>query len=57
MLYEAYYGFTGVVGMIDGIHIAIRMPAERGVDYYDRKDYYSVVLQIVVREDRSFMDL
>ena len=43
-----------VVGMIDDTHIAIRMPAERGVDYYNRKDYYSVVLQVVVREDNVF---
>ena len=43
-----------VVGMIDDTHIAIRMPAERGVDYYNRKDYYSVVLQVVVREDNAF---
>ena len=39
-LYEASHGFPGVVGMIDGTHIAIRMLAERGVDYYNRKDYY-----------------
>ena len=50
-LYEASHRFPGVVGIIDGTHIAIRMPAERGVDYYNHKDYYSVVLQVVVRED------
>ena len=36
-LYEASHGFPGVVGMIDGTHIAIRMPAERRVEYYNRK--------------------
>ena len=30
------------------------MPAERGIDDYNRKDYYSVVLQVVVREDMRF---
>ena len=49
--------FPGVVGMIDDTHIAIRMPAERGVDYYNRKEYYSVVLQVVVREDKRFTDV
>ena len=33
------------------------MPAERGIDYYNRKDYYSVVLQVVVREDMRFTDV
>ena len=49
--------FPGVVGMIDDTHIAIRMPAERRVDYYNRKEYYSVVLQVVVREDKRFTDV
>ena len=50
-LLEASHGFPGAVGMIDSTHITIRMPAERGVDYYNHKDYHSVVLQVVVRED------
>ena len=56
-LLEASHGFPGVVGMIDSTHIAIRMPAERGVDYYNSKDYYSVVLQVVVHEDMRFTDI
>lgn len=50
-------GFPGIVGMIDGSHITIRKPKERGVDYYNRKDYYSIVLQAVVREDLRFTHL
>ncbi|XP_061195126.1 putative nuclease HARBI1 [Saccostrea echinata] len=49
--------FPGIVGMIDGTHISITKPAERGIDYYNRKDYYSVVLQAVVREDLRFIDV
>ena len=56
-LYDGSHGFPGVVGMIDGTHIAIRMPADRGIDYYNRKDYYSVVLQVVVREDMRFTNV
>lgn len=33
------------------------MPAERGIDYYNRKDYYSVVLQVVVCDDMRFTDV
>ena len=47
------YDFPGVQGMIDGTHIQIRPPSERGIDYYNRKDYYSVVLQACVREAAS----
>lgn len=53
-LYEESKGFPGVVGMIDGTHIPIRRPPERGIDYYNRKDYYSVVLQGVVKDDLQF---
>ncbi|XP_048750321.2 uncharacterized protein LOC125662190 [Ostrea edulis] len=56
-MYWDLKGFPGVVGMIDGTHISITKPAERGVDYYNRKDYYSVVLQAVVREDLRFIDV
>ncbi len=55
--YEELRNFPGVVGMIDGSHIPIRMPSVRGVDYYNRKDYYSIVLQAVCREDLRFIDV
>ena len=46
--YEELNNFPGVVGMIDGSHIPIHMPADRGIDYYNWKDfYYSIVLQAV----------
>ena len=43
--------------MIDGSHIPIRMPPDRGIDYYNRKDFYSVVLQAVCREDLRFTNV
>ena len=43
--YEAQKGFPGVIGFIDGTHIPIRKPSERGQDYYNRKDFYSIQLQ------------
>ena len=57
---DIYYeskGFPGVIGMLDGSHIPIEKPPVRGVDYYNRKDFYSVVLQAVVREDMRFTDI
>ena len=49
--------FPGVIGMIDGTHIAIRRPSERGIDYYNRKEFYSVVLQAVCTDDLKFTDV
>ena len=43
--------------MLDGTHIKINKPSERGFDYFNRKDYYSVVLQVVAREDLRFTDI
>lgn len=56
-MYEELKGFPGIVGMIDGTHIKIKKPPIRGIDYYNRKSYYSVVLQGVVREDMRFIDV
>ena len=53
-MYFELKNFEGVVGMIDGTHIPIRKPKERGFDYYNRKEYYSVILQAVVRPDLRF---
>ena len=34
-----------MIGMIDGCHIPIKQPYHQGGYYYNRKDFYSVVLQ------------
>ena len=56
-MYEELRNFPGVVRMIDCTHIKIWKPQERGIDYYNRKDYYSVILQAVVCEDKRFTDM
>ncbi|XP_055999976.1 putative nuclease HARBI1 [Ostrea edulis] len=56
-MYMELKHFPGVVGMIDGTHISIKKPSIRGIDYYNRKDYYSIVLQAVVREDLRFTNI
>jgi len=35
----------GIIGAIDGTHIAIKRPCEHGNDYYNRKAHYSVNMQ------------
>lgn len=56
-MYFELKGFPGIIGFIDGTHIPIKRPSERGIDYYNRKDFYSIVLQAVVREDLRFIDI
>jgi len=56
-MYHDLKGFPGVVGMVDGSHIKIRRPVERGYDYFNRKDFYSIILQAVVREDMRFTNI
>ena len=38
-------------------YIPIRMPPDRGIQYYNRKHFYSIVLQAVCREDLKTKDL
>ena len=56
-MYNELKHFDGIIGMIDGSHIPIKQPDDRGTDYYNRKDFYSVVLQAVVREDLRFTNI
>ena len=37
--------FPGVIGFIDGTHIAIKKPSDNPDSYYNRKDFHSVILQ------------
>jgi len=38
-------GFPGVVGAIDGCHIPIKQPPGNANDYYNRKEFHSIILQ------------
>lgn len=55
--FKAKRQFPGTLGALDGSHIRIRKPAERSNDYFNRKGYYSVILQAVCREDKRFIDI
>jgi hypothetical protein len=56
-MYMELKHFPGIVGMLDGSHIPIKKPEVRGVDYYNRKDFHSIILQAVVREDMTFTNV
>ena len=51
------WGFPNCGGAIDGSHIPISAPSELRTDYYNRKGWYSVVLQALVDHKYCFMDV
>ncbi|KAE8894593.1 hypothetical protein PF003_g21209 [Phytophthora fragariae] len=50
-------GVPQIVGCIDGSHIPIAKPTENGTMFYNRKCWYSIVLQAVVDWRGRFCDL
>lgn len=46
-----------VIGAIDGSHIPIKAPHLFPVDYFNRKGFYSIVLQAVVDHKKKFLDI
>jgi hypothetical protein len=49
--------FSNVIGAIDGSHIPIKAPHLFPVDYFNRKGFYSIVLQAVVDHEKKFLDI
>ena len=54
--FETCWGFPQTVGAIDGTHTPIVRPQESASDYYNRKGYYSVIMQAVVDYRGQFVD-
>ncbi|CAG2195659.1 unnamed protein product [Mytilus edulis] len=50
-------GFTQTVGAIDGTHIPIIAPSENSSDFYNRKGYYSIIMQAVIDHSYKFIDI
>ena len=48
------WGFPQCFGAIDSSHIPIKAPDDFHADYYNRKGWYSIILQAIVD---SFTDL
>ena len=55
--FETLWGFPQVVGAVDGTHIPILKPTECPSDYYNRKGYYSIIVQGIVDSQGLFIDV
>ena len=55
--FKSKWGFPQCVGAIDGSHIPIAAPELNHTDYYNRKGWYSMILQGVVDHDYLFCDI
>jgi hypothetical protein len=50
------YNFSGVIGAVDGTHVAIiappiEHPKHPGIAYYNRKGFYSINIQLICDAD------
>ncbi|KAI8516593.1 hypothetical protein Bbelb_051740 [Branchiostoma belcheri] len=55
--YEERWGFPQCGGAIDGSHIEVKAPADLRTDFYNRKGWYSMVLQGIVDYRYRFIDV
>eukprot|EP00057_Strongylocentrotus_purpuratus_P005496 XP_003731101.1 PREDICTED: putative nuclease HARBI1 [Strongylocentrotus purpuratus] len=55
--FEVKWGFPQCFGAIDGSHIPVLSPKEFRADYYNRKGFYSMVLQGLVDHRYRFMNI
>ena len=54
--FRQHKSMPGVIGAIDGSHIAIKAPQECPENYVNRKGFYSVVLQGISDHEMRFID-
>ena len=55
--FQAKWQMVQSAGAIDGCHIPVRPPALNHTDYYNRKGWYSVILQALVDDKYLFRDV
>ncbi|KAF2883684.1 hypothetical protein ILUMI_22499, partial [Ignelater luminosus] len=54
---ENHYRLPGVVGIIDGCHIEIKQPINNAVDFFNRKETHSIILQAVCDDNGLLTDV
>ena len=55
--FKSTWGMIQCVGSVDGCHIPVMPPALNHTDYYNRKGWYSIILQAVVDYKYIFRDI
>lgn len=50
-------GIPGIVGAIDGCHIPIKAPPHNAIDYYNRNNIHSIILQGVCNDKKQFTNI
>ena len=55
--FQIKWGVPQCAGAIDGCHIPIAAPLNNHTDYYNRKVWYSMILQGVVDANYCFLDV
>lgn len=55
--FETLWGFPQVVGAVDGSHVPILKPHDSPSDYFNRKGFYSIIVQAVVDSRGKFIDV
>ena len=54
--FKEVWGFPQCFGAVDGSHIPVMAPHGRATEYYNRKGFYSIVLQALVNHEYLFMN-
>ena len=55
--FRSQWGMIQCSGAVDGCHIPIMPPASNHTDFYNRKGWYSIILQAVVDDKYLFTDI
>ena len=55
--FKEKYDLIQCVGVIDGSHIPVKPPELNHMDHYNRKGWYSVIIQAVVDPDNLFRNV